>query len=102
MFYLCKKRFRRYTCPAIANRLNGPLNISLNCTFAAAVKITQTRPTLMKTLRFLSLALFVLATPALLHAQGGCVNSPENPTLVLGLAASVGTGVVALRNRRKR
>ena len=34
-----------------------------------------------------------------LHAQGGCVDSPEDPTLVLGLLGSVGMAGMLLRNR---
>ena len=32
--------------------------------------------------------LFLLTLPV--HAQGGCVNSPENPTAILALVGSAG------------
>jgi XrtJ-associated TM-motif-TM protein len=47
-----------------------------------------------------ALALFVVASPAL--AQGGCVNSPENPTVVLALVGSASGALVALRARLRR
>jgi XrtJ-associated TM-motif-TM protein len=38
--------------------------------------------------------------PVLAHAQGGCVDSPECPTAVLGLVGVLGAGLYArLRNR---
>jgi XrtJ-associated TM-motif-TM protein len=40
--------------------------------------------------------------PALAHAQGGCVNSPENPTVVLALIGMAGASLLALRNRKNR
>lgn len=57
----------------------------------------------MKTIFLLVLGLFVLAavaTPAL--AQGGCVDSPENPTAVLALVGSAGGVWVAVRHRLRR
>jgi XrtJ-associated TM-motif-TM protein len=57
----------------------------------------------MKKALFLAagLALFVgVASPA--FAQGGCVNSPENPTAVLALVGSAGAVFASLRNRRGR
>ena len=36
-----------------------------------------------------------------LHAQNGCENSPENPTVVLGLVGSAGALLSTLRARRK-
>ncbi len=54
----------------------------------------------------LPVALFILAAALPVLAQSGCVDSPENPTLVLGLIASAaGIGFVQVRNRlqsRKR
>ena len=35
-------------------------------------------------------ALLFFASVPLLHAQSGCVNSPENPTAVLALVGSAG------------
>jgi XrtJ-associated TM-motif-TM protein len=43
-------------------------------------------------------AVLVLVCP-LLHAQGGCVNSPENPTAILALVGAAGAAVVRLRRR---
>jgi XrtJ-associated TM-motif-TM protein len=37
-----------------------------------------------------------------LHAQGGCVNSPENATAVLALVGCAGALVAAWRGRRRR
>jgi XrtJ-associated TM-motif-TM protein len=34
------------------------------------------------------LAILLLTTAALAHAQGGCVDSPEDPTVVSGLIAA--------------
>jgi len=45
----------------------------------------------------LALALAVMAVPA--HAQGGCDDSPENPTLILAGLASGAYAVSSLRNR---
>ena len=51
----------------------------------------------------LSLLLFGFAafclTTTTLHAQGGCVNSPENPTAIL---AAVGSAGAVFFSRRKR
>jgi XrtJ-associated TM-motif-TM protein len=45
----------------------------------------------MKIFRFvLSTALMFLAVPAVMHAQGGCVDSPEAPTDILLLVGSIG------------
>jgi XrtJ-associated TM-motif-TM protein len=38
-----------------------------------------------------------IAVPA--FAQGGCVNSPENPTAILALVGTAGGFVVAARSR---
>lgn len=43
--------------------------------------------------------LLLVAAP--LHAQTGCTNSPENPTIVLALVGSAGAGFSALRTRLK-
>lgn len=52
--------------------------------------------------RFVLTVLALLALPAIAHAQGGCENSPENPTLVLALIGSAATGVASLRRRLRR
>jgi len=45
----------------------------------------------MKILRIVLTAVLVfLAVPAVMHAQGGCVDSPEAPTDVLMLVGSIG------------
>lgn len=59
-----------------------------------------------------NLALLLLAAVAVvgvtvpLHAQGGCVNSPENPTVVLGLIGAAGASFASararIRSRRNR
>jgi len=43
--------------------------------------------------------MFAAALP--LYAQGGCVNSPENPTVVLALVGSAGALVASARARFK-
>jgi XrtJ-associated TM-motif-TM protein len=51
-------------------------------------------------LKFLSFALLlVVAIP--LHAQGGCDNSPENPTAILAVVGSVGAFFASARARIK-
>ena len=47
----------------------------------------------------LCLLMFAVALP--LHAQTGCTDSPENPTLVLGLVNAAGIGLYMLRSRIK-
>ncbi len=56
----------------------------------------------MKDVRFAVSILFVLAMPAALLAQGGCVNSPENPTALLGLAGAAAAVLAYLRPGRGR
>jgi len=46
------------------------------------------------------IAMFLLVA-APLHAQTGCTDSPENPTVVLALVGSAGALFSALRNRIK-
>jgi XrtJ-associated TM-motif-TM protein len=56
----------------------------------------------MKKLTYIvPVALLIFATALPLHAQlGGCTDSPENPTAVLGLVVSaVSIGFVQFRNR---
>lgn len=43
--------------------------------------------------------LLVVAAP--LHAQSGCTDSPENPTIVLALVGSAGGLFSAVRSRMK-
>jgi XrtJ-associated TM-motif-TM protein len=49
-------------------------------------------------LRYSLFGLALLAAP-FLHAQSGCVNSPENPTVVLGLIGIAGALVIPVKNR---
>jgi XrtJ-associated TM-motif-TM protein len=44
-------------------------------------------------------AVLVLVSP-LLHAQGGCVDSPENPTAILAMVGAAGAVLARLRMRR--
>jgi XrtJ-associated TM-motif-TM protein len=57
----------------------------------------------VKKLRYmLPLALLVLAATLPLYAQqgdGGCVDSPENPTAILALVGVAAAGLNQLRNR---
>ena len=46
-----------------------------------------------------SAVLLVAAAPV--YAQGGCLNSPENPTVVLALVGSAGAFVASARARFK-
>jgi XrtJ-associated TM-motif-TM protein len=46
-----------------------------------------------------SLVLFAVALP--LHAQGGCIDSPENPTAILAVVGSAGAFFVSARARIK-
>ena len=54
----------------------------------------------------LLVALVMLTVTAPVLAQGGCVGSPENPTVVLALVGSAGAFVasarVRMRARRKK
>jgi XrtJ-associated TM-motif-TM protein len=44
--------------------------------------------------------MILVAAPAM--AQGGCVDSPENPTALLAVVGSAGGAFVMLRNRLRR
>jgi XrtJ-associated TM-motif-TM protein len=50
-----------------------------------------------KTALIVSAALLVVALP--LAAQNGCINSPENPTVVLALVGSAGAFLASARTR---
>ena len=43
----------------------------------------------------------LLVTAVPVYAQGGCVNSPENPTVVLALVGSAGAFLASARARIK-
>jgi XrtJ-associated TM-motif-TM protein len=51
--------------------------------------------------RALMVAVAVMGIPALVRAQNGCVDSPEDPTIVLALVASAGALVAAARTHLK-
>ena len=56
----------------------------------------------MKKSSLLLFGLAIMLTVSLpAFAQGGCVNSPENPTVVLALVGSAGAFVAAARARIK-
>ena len=42
-------------------------------------------------------AMAIVASPV--YGQGGCVNSPENPTVVLALVGTAGAFTASLRTR---
>ena len=48
-----------------------------------------------------TVAAMLVAVSASANAQGGCVNSPENPTVVLALVGSAGAFVASARARFK-
>jgi XrtJ-associated TM-motif-TM protein len=48
--------------------------------------------------RYAYLGLFLLAALPL-HAQGGCVDSPENPTAILGLIGAAGACYSPLKKK---
>ena len=49
--------------------------------------------------RALMVAIAVLGIPALVRAQVGCEDSPEDPTLILALVASAGVAISYARSR---
>lgn len=51
--------------------------------------------------RLALLAMVVLAVPVMAHAQTGCTDSPENPTVVLALVGSAGALFTSVRRRLK-
>lgn len=54
-----------------------------------------------KTYLFAAFAiLFAVAAP--LHAQTGCTDSPENPTILLALVGSAGAAVASIRGRFRK
>ena len=50
---------------------------------------------------FLTFLALILAAALPLHAQQGCANSPENPTVILALVGSAGGLFVSARARLK-
>jgi XrtJ-associated TM-motif-TM protein len=56
----------------------------------------------MKKTWFLLAGIALVSSVALpLHAQDGCVNSPENPTAILAVVGSAGAFFVSVRARIK-
>jgi XrtJ-associated TM-motif-TM protein len=53
----------------------------------------------MKLSKVMLFVLVALVATASAVAQGGCVNSPENPTAILAIVGSAGGVVMALRSR---
>jgi XrtJ-associated TM-motif-TM protein len=53
----------------------------------------------MKKISLLVFAALVLLVTIPVYGQGGCVNSPENPTAILALVGSAGGFLVAMRGR---
>jgi len=45
------------------------------------------------------LFVILILQPVMAHAQTGCLDSPENPTVVLGLVGSAAGALVYLRGR---
>jgi XrtJ-associated TM-motif-TM protein len=48
---------------------------------------------------FFLLCAAMFATPTALYAQGGCVDSPENPTAILAIVGTAGGFFVLARAR---
>jgi XrtJ-associated TM-motif-TM protein len=44
-------------------------------------------------------ALAIVLAPSLCHAQGGCTDSPENPTALLAVVGAAGAAIPMLRSR---
>lgn len=49
--------------------------------------------------RALLVAIAIVGIPALVRAQTGCDDSPENPTVILALVASAGAAISYARGR---
>jgi XrtJ-associated TM-motif-TM protein len=54
-----------------------------------------------KSVLYMLCATCLLLAAAPLHAEGGCVDSPENPTVVLALVGAAGGLFSAVRARAK-
>ncbi len=50
----------------------------------------------------LLLAVFFLVVVLPVRAQGGCLDSPESPTVVLAMVGAIGVIAVGLRAARRR
>jgi len=53
----------------------------------------------MKKSYLLLLSALLLCVSLPLHAQTGCVQSPENPTIILALVGSAGAAAISARDR---
>jgi XrtJ-associated TM-motif-TM protein len=49
----------------------------------------------------IAVGIALIAVPLSLHAQSGCTDSPENPTVVLGFVGATGAFLASVRNRYK-
>lgn len=56
----------------------------------------------MKKISLLAVAALVVLAAIPAYAQGGCVNSPENPTAVLAVVGSASGLLVAIRSHFRR
>jgi XrtJ-associated TM-motif-TM protein len=56
----------------------------------------------MKKILFLFALVLVFAVAAPLHAQDGCVDSPENPTALLAVVGSAGAFIASASRRFRR
>lgn len=54
-----------------------------------------------KTFLFAAFVMLIAAT-APLHAQTGCIDSPENPTILLALVGSAGAAVASIRGHFRK
>ncbi len=54
----------------------------------------------MKSIVSVAALVSVFLIPAIAYGQGGCVDSPENPTALLALVGGL-SGVVAVLRRRR-
>jgi len=52
--------------------------------------------------RYFLLAMMLVTTALPLFAQSGCIDSPEDPTLVLALVGGIGALAVSLKAARGR
>jgi XrtJ-associated TM-motif-TM protein len=56
----------------------------------------------MKKFQILVAFVVVLAAAHPMYAQGGCIDSPENPTALLAIVGSAGAFIATARNRFRR
>jgi XrtJ-associated TM-motif-TM protein len=63
--------------------------------------IAEVEMNMKKSVQFVFWSAVVLLVAAPLHAQSGCTDSPENPTVVLALVGSAGALFSTIRARVK-